>query len=53
MIIDGIVNGTGLTVEGSGEGLRKVESGNVQHYAFVYLIGALAIAAYYAYWVMR
>jgi NADH-quinone oxidoreductase subunit L len=53
MIIDGIVDDTGLAVEGSGEGLRKVESGNVQHYAFVYLLGALAIVAYYAYLVMR
>jgi hypothetical protein len=25
----------------------------VQHYAFVYLLGALAVAAYYVYLVMR
>jgi NADH-quinone oxidoreductase subunit L len=48
-IIDGIVDGTGLGVEGSGEGLRRIETGNVQHYAFVYLLGVLGIAAYYVY----
>jgi NADH-quinone oxidoreductase subunit L len=52
-LIDGIVNGTGLGVEGSGEGLRRMESGNVQHYAFVYLLGVLMIAAYYVYLVLR
>jgi NADH-quinone oxidoreductase subunit L len=52
-VIDGIVNGTGLTVEESGEGLRKIESGNVQHYALVYLFGVLMVAAYYIYLVMR
>ncbi|HKV54968.1 MAG TPA: NADH-quinone oxidoreductase subunit L [Candidatus Binataceae bacterium] len=52
-LIDGIANGTGLGVEGGGEGLRHIESGNVQHYAFVYLLGALGIAAYYLYRVMH
>ncbi|HTT74826.1 MAG TPA: NADH-quinone oxidoreductase subunit L [Candidatus Binataceae bacterium] len=52
-IIDGIVNGTGLVVEESGEGVRRGETGNVQHYAFVYLIGVLGVAAYYVYLVMR
>jgi len=52
-LIDGIVNGSGLAIEGGGEGLRRAESGNVRHYAFVYLLGALAVAAYYAYLVMR
>ena len=51
-VIDGIVDATGLGVEGSGEGLRRLETGNVQHYAFVYLLGVLAIAAYYVYLVM-
>ena len=53
LVIDGIVDGTGLTVEESGEGLRKLETGNVQHYALVYLLGVLMIAAYYIYLVMR
>jgi NADH-quinone oxidoreductase subunit L len=48
-VIDGIVNGTGFGVEGSGEGLRRIETGNVQHYALAYLLGALAIAGYYVY----
>jgi len=53
LLIDGIVDGAGLGVEGGGEGLRKAETGNVRHYAFVYLIGALAVAAYYVYLVVR
>jgi NADH:ubiquinone oxidoreductase subunit 5 (subunit L)/multisubunit Na+/H+ antiporter MnhA subunit len=52
-LIDGFVDGTGLGVEGGGEGLRRAETGNVQNYAFVYLIGVVAIAAYYAFLVMR
>jgi NADH-quinone oxidoreductase subunit L len=52
-VIDGIVNGTGAAVEGSGEAARKLETGNVQNYAFVYLIGVVAVAGYYVYLVMR
>ena len=52
-VIDGIVDGTGLGIENSGEGLRRVETGNVQHYAFAYLLGAIAIAAYYVYLAMH
>jgi NADH-quinone oxidoreductase subunit L len=52
-VIDGIVDGTGLGVEGSGEGLRRMETGNVQDYAFAYLLGVLAIAAYYVYRAMH
>jgi NADH-quinone oxidoreductase subunit L len=52
-VIDGIVNGTGLGFEGGGEGLRRLESGNVRHYAFIYLLGVLAVAAYYLYLVLR
>ncbi len=47
--IDGLADGAGLTVE-TGSGLaRRSETGNVQHYAFVYLLGAIGIAAYYIY----
>ncbi len=46
-VIDGIADGTGVAVEDSGEGLRRVETGNVQNYAFVYLLGAIGIIAYY------
>ena len=53
LMIDGVVDGTGLTVEAGGEITRRVETGNVQQYAFVYLLGAIAIVAYYLYLVMR
>jgi NADH-quinone oxidoreductase subunit L len=52
-VIDGFVNGTAATVEGSGEATRKIETGNVQNYAFVYLLGAVAVAGYYVYLVLR
>jgi len=52
-VIDGIVDGAGATVEGGGEAARKIETGNVQHYAFVYLLGVVAVAGYYVYLVMR
>jgi NADH-quinone oxidoreductase subunit L len=48
-VIDGIVDGTGITVETGGEIARRAETGNVQSYAFVYLLGAVAIVAYYLY----
>jgi NADH-quinone oxidoreductase subunit L len=48
-LIDGIVNGAGITVAESGEELRQTATGNVQHYALVYLFGALGVAAYYVY----
>jgi NADH-quinone oxidoreductase subunit L len=51
-IIDGIVDNTGLGVETSGDAVRRSETGNVQVYAFVYLLGAVAIVAYYVYLVM-
>jgi NADH-quinone oxidoreductase subunit L len=51
-LIDGIVNGTGLGVEESGDLARRSETGNVQVYAFVYLVGAVGIVAYYVYLVM-
>jgi NADH-quinone oxidoreductase subunit L len=53
VLINGIVDGTGLTVEGGGEGLRQVANGNVRSYALVYLLGALAILAYYVARVIR
>jgi len=52
-LIDGIVNGTGLGVEESGDIARRSETGNVQVYAFVYLLGAVGIVAYYVYLVVR
>jgi NADH-quinone oxidoreductase subunit L len=52
-IIDGLVNGAGLTVETGGQLSRRLETGNVQQYAFVYVLGVLAIVAYYLYLVMH
>lgn len=52
-IIDAMVDATGLTVEEGGVAVGKAETGNVQQYAFIYLLGALAIVAYYVYRVMR
>ena len=53
LVIDGTANRTGLAVEIGGEAVRRVETGNVQHYAFVYLLGVIGIIAYYLYLVMR
>src|SRR6202167_1190051 len=46
-MIDGAAEGAGLAVLTSGQVARRAETGNVQHYAFVYLLGALGIVAYY------
>ena len=51
-IIDGVVDGTGAGFEEAGEATRRSETGNVQAYAFVYLVGAVGIVAYYVYLVM-
>ncbi len=48
-MIDGLVDGAGLTVETGGQLSRRLETGNVQQYAFVYVLGVLAIVAYYLY----
>ena len=52
-VIDGAANGMGTTVESSGQAARRVETGNVEHYVFVYVVGALGIVAYYLYLVAR
>jgi NADH-quinone oxidoreductase subunit L len=46
-VIDGAAEGAGLAVQTSGQLARRAETGNVQHYAFVYLLGAIGIVAYY------
>src|SRR6266481_1153283 len=46
-MIDGAAEGAGLAVQTGGQVARRAETGNVQHYAFVYLLGALGIVAYY------
>jgi len=51
--IDGAADGAALAVQTSGQIARRAETGNVQHYAFVYLLGALGIVAYYLFLVTR
>ena len=46
-VIDGAAEGAGLAVQTGGQVARRAETGNVQHYALVYLLGALGIVAYY------
>jgi len=47
--IDGAVNGVAGRVLGSSLFWRQVQTGNVQHYLFGFLAGALVILAYYLY----
>ncbi len=48
-MIDGAAEGAGLAVQTGGQVARRAETGNVQHYAFVYLLGALGIVGYYVF----
>ncbi len=48
-VIDGAANGAGLVVETSSQVARRAETGNVQNYAFVYLLGAIGVVAYYVF----
>jgi len=48
-MIDGTVNGIGATVRSGSRLARRSETGNVQHYAFVYVLGVLGVVAYYLY----
>jgi NADH-quinone oxidoreductase subunit L len=48
-VIDGAANGAGSTVQESGQIARRTETGNVEHYVFVYVLGALGVVAYYLY----
>jgi NADH-quinone oxidoreductase subunit L len=46
-IIDGAVNGTATLVAVLGGVWRRVQTGNVQHYALSFLVGAAALVLYY------
>ncbi len=48
-VIDGTVNGVGTSVQSGSRLARRSETGNVQHYAFVYVLGVLGVVAYYLY----
>ncbi len=43
-IVDGLVNGSGLASEASGEQLRKIQTGKVQQYAALLFLGATVLA---------
>jgi NADH-quinone oxidoreductase subunit L len=45
--IDGIVNGVAGSVRSSSLSWRRLQSGNVQHYLFAFLIGTILLLAYY------
>jgi NADH-quinone oxidoreductase subunit L len=46
-VIDGTVNGVATAVVANGQLWRYVQDGNVQHYALVFLGGAVALVSYY------
>jgi len=41
------VNGTGMLVAATSGVWRRLQTGNVQHYALFFLLGALALLGYY------
>jgi NADH-quinone oxidoreductase subunit L len=45
--IDGVINGVAATVRGLAWIWRGLQTGNVQHYVAGFLVGALALLAYY------
>ncbi len=47
VVIDGVVNGVATAVVANGQLWRYVQDGNVQHYALVFLGGAIALLSYY------
>ncbi|MBY0275722.1 NADH-quinone oxidoreductase subunit L [Candidatus Binatia bacterium] len=47
MLIDGVVNGVGVAVGKTSDVWRRLESGNVQHYAAAMLIGAVVTCGVY------
>jgi NADH-quinone oxidoreductase subunit L len=47
MLIDGIVNGVGWTVATTGQVSRRIQSGNVQHYALATVLGAVLTVGVY------
>jgi len=46
-LIDGAVNGTATTVLVNGQLWRRLQDGDVQHYAVIFLGGAVALLSYY------
>ncbi|MBI4518936.1 MAG: NADH-quinone oxidoreductase subunit L [Deltaproteobacteria bacterium] len=50
LVVDGLVNGTASAVAANSGLWRLLQTGNVQHYALSFLLGAVAILGYYAWW---
>ena len=50
VLIDGAVNGAGRLVAATSGAIRRLQTGNVQHYALSFLVGALLLLGY---WVVR
>jgi NADH-quinone oxidoreductase subunit L len=46
-VIDGVANGAGLLVATTSGLWRRVQTGNVQHYALSFLVGALLLLGYW------
>ncbi len=47
-VVDAAVNGTASFVAGNARIWRRLQTGNVQHYAASLLVGAACVLAYYA-----
>jgi NADH-quinone oxidoreductase subunit L len=47
VVVDGIVNGTGIVVKGAGSGLRYLQTGLVHNYALTMTLGTVVILAFY------
>jgi hypothetical protein len=47
-VIDGAVNGAALLVAATSGAWRRLQTGNVQHYALSFLVGALLLVGYWA-----
>jgi len=47
VVIDGIVNGIAKFIAAQSAVWRRVQTGNVQHYAFTFLVGVIVIVGYY------
>lgn len=43
IIVDGAVNGLGYVIRGTGAGMRKVQTGQLQNYAFIIFFGIVLI----------
>jgi NADH-quinone oxidoreductase subunit L len=46
-VVDGIVNGTASAVRATSSAWRRLQTGNLQHYALSFVVGALVLLVYY------